>query len=176
MVFCDISANLLGAAGRYRSPRIPLPLRCANSRLYSPFGVRLWGMKCKARRRTTQSRTQRRKRHTLRRAIERRSSLRRYPKAAPAEGDTHGIGMASADRAVPRPLASTPRGTQGPRPLRGLLVTFPAAEKSLRAGARKLSKTARGAKFSGRKVTAPARKTCPSAPPRSDQSASSATP
>jgi len=99
MVVCHVSANLLGAAGRYHVPRVPLPLRGAGSRRLPRSGARLWGMKYKARSRTRQCRTQRRERHTLRRAIERRSTLRRYPKAAPAEGAAHGIGMASADSA-----------------------------------------------------------------------------
>ena len=107
-----------------RSGSIPRPSHSAAAALCefeALFPVRSapLGDTCKARSRTTQCRTRHRERHTLRRAVERRSVLRRYPKAAPAERDTHGISMASAGRVAQR-LLHRPFGFQGPQPLAAL--------------------------------------------------------
>ena len=137
MVGCHVSADLLGAAGRYRVPRVPLPLHCAGSGRLPRSGARLWGMNCKARSRTTQLTSSQSqgsasgKRHARYRHGERRQSRAAL-------------------------LASAPRGTQGPLPLRGLLVTFPAAEKSLRPQAETPAhRVPRAAALGGALVTLP---------------------
>ena len=126
MVSCHVSADLFGAAGRYRLRLIPLPLHRSGSGRLPRSGARLWGM-------------------NVRRAVERRSTHRRISQGS-ASGRRHAR-YRHGERRPGRttPLTSAPSGSTGRGPWRRF-GDFAAVGKVTRARGAKLSHVSHSAR------------------------------